>query len=78
MSIVYIYIYKNKVNHFSFDDKKGTIEKSKHYSNIFESWFMHFQKFTLKTFQKRKYFKVGLSPSKKICFICFNERPLKL
>ena len=23
-------------------------------------------------------FKVGLSPSKKICFICFNESPLKM
>ena len=22
--------------------------------------------------------KVGLSPSKKVCFICFNQRPLKM
>ena len=24
------------------------------------------------------YLKVGLSPSKKICFICFNKSPLKM
>ena len=29
-------------------------------------------------FGRFQYFKVGFSPSKKICFICFNDRPSKM
>ena len=68
--------FLNDIGKFHVSICKQTLGLSKHAYNLIV--LSHLVWIPLSVLVETQMFKVGLSPSKKNCFICFNESPLKM